>query len=195
MFTINCNQQGANQGCALERLMGHSLNTSIPNSLAKSFGFEEAIEARAKSRMKRLLKPEKGTKLLFSIGELVRIQNPHKKEWDSTEVIESIRTASDGRVLSYNINLTNGGTTVRHRKYLMRVVMENLPDVDVTRQGSDMAADSGMAADGGMADGPVTGADDLVLSVADEAVTMPLADQARAHGRSEQLAKLRPRRK
>ena len=88
--------------------------------------------------MKRLLKPEKGTKLLFSVGELVRIQNPHNKEWDSTGVIESIRTASDGRVLSYNINLTNGGTTVRHRKYLMRVVMENLPDVDVTRQGSDI---------------------------------------------------------
>ena len=58
-----------------------------------------------------------------------------------------------------------------------------------------LAADSCMAADGGMADGPVTGADDLVLSVADEAVTMPLADQARANGRSEQLAKLRPRRK
>ena len=102
------------------------MNTSIPNSLAKGFGFEEAIEARAKSRMKRLLKPEKGTKLLFSIGELVRIQNPHNREWDSTGTIESIRTASDGRVLSYNINLTNGGTTVRHRKYLMRVIMENL---------------------------------------------------------------------
>ena len=189
MFTINCNQQGANQGCALERSMGRSVNTSIPNSLAKSFGFEEAIEARAKTRMKRLLKPEKGTKLLFSVGELVRIQNPHNKEWDSTWVIESIRTAADDKVLSYNFNLTNGGTTVRHRKYLMRVVMENLPDVDVTRQGSDMAADSDMA------DGPVTGADDLVLSVADEAVTMPLADQARANGRSEQLAKLRPRRK
>ena len=144
--------------------------------------------------MKRLLKPEKGTKLLFSIGEMVRIQNPHNKEWDSTGVIESIRTASDGRVLSYNINLTNRGTTVRHRKYLMRVIMENLPDVDVTRQGSDMAADSGMAADRRVT-GPGTGEDDLVVSVADEAVTMPLNDQARAHGRSEQLAKLRPRRK
>ena len=188
VFTINTNQQGANQGCTLERFLGRAINTSIPNSLAKKIGFEEAIQARAETRMKRLLKPEKGTKLLFAVGELVRIQNPHNKEWDSTGVIESIRTANDGRVLSYNINLTNGGTTVRHRKYLMRVVMESLLDVDVTRQGSDMAADRRVT-------GPETGEDGLVVSVADEAVTMPLADQARANGRSEQLAKLRPRRK
>ena len=136
--------------------------------------------------MKRFLKPEKGTKLLFEVGELVRIQNPKNKEWDSTGVIEAIRTANDGRVLSYDINLTNGGTTVRHRKYLMKVV-ESLPDVDITRQDSDMAADSGMAADR-----RVTGEDNLVVSVADEAVTMPLADQARANGRSEQLDKLTP---
>ena len=95
--------------------------------------------------MKWLLKPERGTKLLFSIGELVRIQNPHNREWDSTGTIESIRTASDGTVLGYNIDPTNGGTTVTHRKYLMWVVTENLPDggngVDVMRQGRDMAAD------------------------------------------------------
>ena len=57
-----------------------------------------------------------------------------------------------------------------------------------------MAADSGMAADRRVM-GPDTGVNNLVVSVADEAVTMLLADQARAHGSSEQLAKLRPRRK
>ena len=61
--------------------------------------------------------------MLFEVGELVRIQNPKNKEWDSKGVIEAIRIANDGRVLSYDINLTNGGTTVRHRKYLMRVVI------------------------------------------------------------------------
>ena len=109
VFTINTNQQKANQGCALERFLGRAINTTIPNSLAKKFGFEEAIQARPETRMKRLLKPEKGTKLLFEVGELVRIQSPHTKEWDSTGVIEAIRTANDGTVLSYDINLTNGG--------------------------------------------------------------------------------------
>ena len=92
--------------------MGRSVNTSLPNSLAKGFCFEEAIEARAKSRMKRLLKPERGTKCLFSVGELVYIQNPKNKEWDSTGTIDSLRIASDGTVLSYNINLSEEGYTV-----------------------------------------------------------------------------------
>ena len=186
VFTINTNQQGANQGCALEWFLGRAINTSIPNSLAKNFGFEEAIQARAEIRMKRFLKPEKGTKLLFAVGELVRIQNPKNQEWDSTGVIDAIRIATDGRVLSYDINLTNGGTTVRHRKYLMKVV-ESLPDVD-----SDRVADSGGAADR-VVTRPGTGEGSLVVSAAEEAVTMPLADQARATGRSEQLARLRPR--
>ena len=92
------------------------------------------------------MKLEKGTKLLIEVGELVRIQNSHNKEWDSTGVIEAIRVANDGRVLSYDINLTNRGTTVRHRKYLMKVV-ESLPDVYIMRHESDMRADSCMAAD------------------------------------------------
>ena len=174
--------------------MGRSVNTSLPNSLAKGFGFEEAIEARAKSRMKRLLKPERGTKALFSIGELVRIQNPKSREWDTTGTIESLRTASDGTVLSYNIQLSNGGSTVRHRKYLMRVMNENLPD-----SGSDDDMSSGVT-------GPDTGVrqgrlgNTLANSTADGAVTGLGADQAgrsgRRHGEPdlEQLAKLRPRR-
>ena len=150
VFTINTNQQGANQGCALERFLGRAINTSIPNSLAKNFGFEEAIQARAEIRMKRFLQPEKGTQLLFEVGELVRIQNPKNKEWDSTGVIDAIRIATDDRV-----------------------------------------ADSGGAADR-VVTRPGTGEGSLVVSAAEEAVTMPLADQARATGRSEQLVRLRP---
>ena len=101
-------------------------------------------------------------------------------------MIDAIRIAKDGRVLSYDINLTNGGTTVRHRKYLMKVV-ESLPYVD-----SDRVADSGGAADR-VVTRPGTVEGSLVVSAAEEAVTMPLADQARATGRSEQLVRLRPR--
>ena len=82
-------------------------------------------------------------------------------------------------------------------------VVESLPDV-----GSDRVADSGGAADrvvtrSGTGDSdrvadrvvtrPGTGEGSLVVSAAEEAVTMPLADQARANGRPEQLARLRPR--
>ena len=181
VFTINTNQQGANQGCSLERFLGRAINTALPNSLAKTFGFEEAIKARAEIRENRFLKPERGTKLLFEVGELVRIQNPKNKEWDATGEIAAIRVANDGRVLSYDLNLTNEGTTVRHRKYLMKVV-ESLPEV---------AADSGNAADRGVMRPGAEGS--LEVSAAEETVAMPLADQARASGRAEQLARLRPR--
>ena len=144
---------------------------------------------------------------------------PHSREWDSTGTIESIRTALDGLVLSYIINLTNWGPTVRHRKYLMRVLNENIPNsgngVEVTRQGRDMAADrrvvrSRSGSDDDMPSG-VTGPDTgvkqgrlgntLANSTADGAVTGLGADQAGRSGRRhrepdlEQLAKLRPRRR
>ena len=79
VFTVNTNQQGVNQGSSLERFLGRAINTALPNSLAKSFGFEDAIKERAEVREKRLLKPERGTKLLFEVGELVRVQNPKSK--------------------------------------------------------------------------------------------------------------------
>ena len=69
MFTVNTNQQGVNQGSSLERFLGRAINTALPNSLAKSFGFEAAIKERAAVREKRLLKPERGTKLTFAVGE------------------------------------------------------------------------------------------------------------------------------
>ena len=121
----------------------------------------------------------------------MRIQNPHSREWNTTGTIES---ASDGTVLSYNIQLSNGGSTVRHRKYLMRVMNENLPD-----SGSDDDMPSGVT-------GPDTGVrqgrlgNTLANSTADGAVSELGADQTgrsgRRHGEPdlEQLAKLRPRR-
>ena len=111
MFTVNTNQQGVNQGSSLERFLGRAINTALPNSLAKSFGFEAAIKERAAVREKRLLKPERGTKLSFAVGEIVRIQNPKSKQWDATGEISAVRVAQDGQILSYDIQLTDGGMT------------------------------------------------------------------------------------
>ena len=73
----------------------------------------------------------------------------HSREWDTTGTIESLRTASDGTVLSYNIQLSNGGSMVRHRKYLMRV----MNDTDTGfRQGM-----LGNTLSNSTADGAVTG--------------------------------------
>ena len=189
MFTVNTNQQDVNQGSSLERFLGRAINTALPNSLAKSFGFEAAIKERAAVREKRLLKPERGTKLTFAVGEIVRIQNPKSKQWDATGEISAVRVASDGKILSYDIQLTDGGTTVRHRKYLIKV-KEGLPtsaDEEVVQPGADRD----------FADLRVMrpGAEGGLETSSAEAVTRPLSDQvgAGASAGSGQLARLRPR--
>ena len=131
--------------------------------------------------------------MLFEVGELVRVQNPKSKQWDATGEIAAVRVANDGRVLSYDINLTDGGTTIRHRKYLMKV-KESLPAVVAD---SDNAADRGSVrpgADRDTADRGVMrpGAEGGLETSMAEAVTIPLADKARANARSDQLARLQP---
>ena len=182
LFTVNTNQQGINQGSSLERFLGRSINTAVPNSLAKSFGFEEAIKERAAVREKRWLKPERGTKLTFAVGELVKIQNPRSLQWDTTGNVQAVRLACDGRILSYDIQLTNGGMTVRHRKYLMKV--PTCADQGVMRPGADLGV-VGLGAEG-----------DMETSIV-ETVTRPLSDQvgAGASVESGQLSRLRPRRR
>ena len=54
------------------------------------------------------------------MGELVKIQNPKSLKWDETGTVQAVRVACDGRILSYDILLSNGGVTVRHRKYMMK---------------------------------------------------------------------------
>ena len=140
MFAVNTTQQGINMGSSLERFLGRSINTALPNSLAKTFGFEEAIRERAAVREKRWNKPERGTKLVFEVGELVKLQHPKTKKWDETGTVQAVRVACDGRILSYDILLSNGGVTVRHRKYMMKTSQGLL-----TRDSADsQSADQGL---------------------------------------------------
>ena len=142
-------------------------------------------------REKRWLKPERGTKLTFAVGELVRLQNPKSLQWNATGNVQAVRLACDGRVLSYDIQLTQGGMTVRHRKYLMKV-----------SQGLLTGADRGTADQGFMRPGADLGvvglgaAGDMETSIV-ETVSRPLSDQVRAGASVEsgQLSRLRPRRR
>ena len=119
----------------------------------------------------------------------MKIQNPRSLQWDTTGNVQAVRLACDGRILSYDIQLTNGGMTVRHRKYLMKV-NERLPtgadrgtaDLGVMRLGADLGV-MGLGAEG-----------DMETSIV-ETVTRPLSDQVGAgtSAGSGQLARLRPR--
>ena len=60
-----------------------------------------------------------GKKEVFSVGEKVKLQNLKTKQWNIDGEIMNVRTAADGTICSYDIQ-TNGTTTTRHRKYIMK---------------------------------------------------------------------------
>ena len=188
MFAVNTTQQGINMGSSLERFLGRSINTALPNSLAKSFGFEEAIRERAAVREKRWNKPERGTKLVFEVGELIKVQNPKTKIWDETGTVQAVRVACDGRILSYDILLSNGSVTVRHRKYMMKTSQGLLTGADRVPADS-RSADQGLMNVG--ADLGVVGLGAGGMETSRECVSRPLSDQVVTG--AGQLSRLRPR--
>ena len=65
-------------------------------------------------------------KLVFNIGEIVRLQCPKSKSWDSRGEIKALRYSETGKIVSYDILLPNGKLTSRHRRFLTR----DIPDID-----------------------------------------------------------------
>ena len=116
--------------------------------------------------------------------------------------MQAVRVACDGRILSYDILLSNGGVTVRHRKYMMKTSQGLLTGADRVPADS-RSADQGLmnvgSADQGLmnvgADLGVVGLGAGGMETSRESVSRPLSDQviAGASGESGQLSRLRPR--
>ena len=170
-------------GSSLERFLGRSINTALPNSLAKTFTFEEAIRERAAVREKRWNKPEKGTKLVFEVGELVKLQHPKTKMWDEEGTVQAVRVALDGRILSYDILLPSGGVTVRHRKYMRKTNQGLLTNDFADVESADQELMNVTYADQGLMNVSAGGME------TSRSVSRPLSVVAEAG----QLSRLRPR--
>ena len=98
------------------------------------------MDARSKLRENRVLKPQKGNKRLYRVGEEVILQNPTTKLWDIPAQIISCRTAPDGKVLSYELKQHNGTVTTRHRVFIR-------PSLPETNDVMEEEADTGVAVD------------------------------------------------
>ena len=81
------------------------------------------MTARGEIRQKRVEKKGRsvGKKETFEEGETVRLQDMKTKKWSHKGTIEQIRTAGDGRIVSYDIVTEDGVLTSRHRKYIQKV--------------------------------------------------------------------------
>ena len=66
---------------------------------------------------------------MYEVGQRVSLQNIATRDWDLKGTIDRIRTADDGRVLSYNVFTDRNHMTTRHRRYLKPLHKEHDPKI------------------------------------------------------------------
>ena len=112
--------------------------TELPNSLILSFEWQHPMDARKKIKERLCLQKERGDKDKFDLGEIVLVQNVKSGGWNTKGRILDVRTALDGTVQSYILDI-NGLTTTRHRKYLRKIpqkLLNNEESMNTTESGN-----------------------------------------------------------
>ena len=89
------------------------------------------MEARQRLREGRVNKPQKGNKNLYQIGQRVTLQNPKTQVWDIGAEVTKVRTAPDGKVVSYDLTQDNGNQTTRHRVFIRNALPVNVENHEV----------------------------------------------------------------
>ena len=84
------------------------------------------MEARQRLREGRVKKPQKGNKNLYQVGQRVTLQNPKTQIWDIGAEVTKVRTAPDGKVVSYDLTQDNGNQTTRHRVFIRNALPVNV---------------------------------------------------------------------
>ena len=117
-----CKFSGAIEGqcSAVDRFLGRSVISFIPNSFNNTFVWQDAIRKRAEVRERRVRRPARESKESFAIGQQVLLQDHVSKKWDIPGEITNVRLAPDNKILSYEIRTNNGNLTTRHRSMIKR---------------------------------------------------------------------------
>ena len=72
-------------------------------------------------RERRVNRPSKGCKEALYPGQPVLLQDHISRKWDISGKISKIRQAPDGKILSYEILMSKGHLTTRHRSMIKSV--------------------------------------------------------------------------
>ena len=89
----------------------------------------ELIEKRITNHERGITKKNSNNKILYHIGDRVRLQNIVTKEFKLIGTITNLRLADDGAVVSYGIATDKGYNTTRHRRFLRPLAPEHDPKV------------------------------------------------------------------
>ena len=118
----------------------------------------------------------------------MKLQHPKTKMWDEEGMIQAVRTALDGQILSYDILLPSGGVTVRHRKFLRKTTGDVLTDTVA----EDTFADHTVAGDHGLMN---IDPDLMNVSMGGMESSRGSSSQLSVGAAAGQLTRLRPRRR
>ena len=124
VYCINCREQGSGMGSPIARFLGRNVRGAIPNSLDRNINWKLMMENRALQHKKRVESKGRKPKEIYEIGEVVLVQDIASRQWSKQGTVISVRTAQDGTVVSYLLNI-NGFETACHRKYMRK---QNIPD-------------------------------------------------------------------
>ena len=131
VYVINNTEQNSGMGSAIARFLGRNCRGAIPNSLDRNANWQAMMDNRAKQHQLRVDKKGKTPKELYEIGEKVLVQDLATRQWNKEAKVIAIRTAVDGTVVSYLLDI-NGYETARHRRFMRKLV---LPD-NTEREGA-----------------------------------------------------------
>merc|ERR1712055_1063134 len=117
-FAINDTASSEGTRSANERFFGRSIRSKLPNSINPEIKSSELISRRIQKHDDRIKNKNKTNKILYEIGQRVRLQNVATRDWELKGTIDQMRTTDDGRVVSYDVLTDKGHMPTRHRRYL-----------------------------------------------------------------------------
>ena len=142
VFDIN-NHVQRGEGSAAERFFKRAPRSNLPNSVNREIDHRNLISNRHKKQEKIACAKGRKSKDHFVVGDEVVIQHPQTKRWNIEGVIEEERVAEDENTYSYIINLKEGGSTLRNRRFLKHAKIKHVKRVafaEDTKPGDGSAA-------------------------------------------------------
>ena len=103
VFAINSTSSQEGTGSSNDRFLGRSVRSRMPNSINPEIESSNLIKRRIEKHDNRIKGKNKTNKILYKVGDRIRLQNITTKEFLQTGTIELLRTTDDGRVVSYKI--------------------------------------------------------------------------------------------
>merc|ERR1712236_11167 len=121
VFQINSNISAEMTGSANDRFLMRSVrNSNIPNSINNEIDPSMLIRQRIENHEKRIKNENKSNKVIYEIGDRVRLQDVKTKLFSRNGTVIEQRKTDNVTIFSYIIKTDRGRITTRHINFLRR---------------------------------------------------------------------------